>query len=65
MPRALAVAAVAVFVGTVAVAVAGPPTAAPTFSAAFDGTLLLRRCVTWCARVLLRQQLRGLRAAHV
>ena len=64
MPRALAVAAVAVFVVTVAVAVAGPPTAAPTFSAAFDGTLL-RRCVTWCARVLLRQQQRGLRAAHV
>ena len=73
MPRALvvvvevAVAVAAVLVVTVAVAFAGPPTAnptaAPTFSAAFDGTLL-RRCVTWCARVLLRQRLRGLRAAH-
>ncbi len=34
-------------------AVAGPPTAAPTFSAAFDGTLLLRQrvCDVVCARV--------------
>ena len=73
LPRALvvvvevAVAVAAVLVVTVAVAFAGPPTAnptaAPTFSAAFDGTLL-RRCVTWCARVLLRQQQRGLHAAH-
>ena len=65
---AVAVAVAAVLVVTVAVAFAGPPTAnptaAPTFSAAFDGTLLLRQCVTWCARVLLRYQLRGLRAAH-
>ncbi len=55
----------AVVVDKEPVALVGPPTAAPTFSAAFDGTLLLRRCVTWCARALLRQQQRGLRAAHV
>ena len=56
MPRAVAVAvavaAVAVVVDKEPVALAGPPTAAPTFSAAFNGTLLLRQhvCDVVCAR---------------
>ena len=59
LPRALVV--VVAVAAAVAVVVKVPSLVQPSFKLHSPPTV----CVTWCARVLLRQRLRGLRAAHV